>query len=230
VGLWGDDEFLVTDSINGTLGHSFAVDIPLRLEERLNNIVGFRAATESHGVGVLFTNEAKFLKLFVDCNTSVESHHSSEFFTTNMVDLTCLVEHVDEFKVVAFTAEVIVGVVSGGDLDGTSTVVHVNQHVISNDDNFAVGTEGMLKLLANKVLVAGIFRVDSDSNITKHCLETSSGNSDQLVSSLDSVLEFSQSTELVGLLGVVTRHRQECLTLDVQVLNLKIGERGPQVA
>ena len=47
---------------------------------------------------------------------------------------------------------VIVGVMGGGNLNGTSTERHVDNDVVGNDGDFAVGDEGVLDEFAVKVL------------------------------------------------------------------------------
>ena len=102
----------------------------------------------------------------------------------------------------ALSTSKIIRIVSGGNLDSTSTKVHIDEVSISNDDHFAVFDEGVLKLLSNKLFITRILRVHGNSNITKHGFKTRRSNDDLLVSAFDLVGEFGQLSKSVPFFSV----------------------------
>ena len=48
----------VADSVGGALGHARTADPPLRLQQRLNDVVGARAQAQAHGVRLLASEQA----------------------------------------------------------------------------------------------------------------------------------------------------------------------------
>jgi len=73
VELWNDLEILVSDGINRSFGHIFAINIPLWLEEWLNDIITLRAHTKSHWVWSLSFNLSEFFKSLVNLNSCLKT-------------------------------------------------------------------------------------------------------------------------------------------------------------
>jgi hypothetical protein len=127
---------------------------------------------------------------------------------------------------VSFTTVEIVRVMSRGDLHSTSTEVHVDEDVVSDNFHHAIGAEWMFKLLADEIFIAGILRVDSDGDITEHGLKSSSSDNKNLIGTLYFVREFSKLTEGVLLVFAVTRDLNISRSVELNVLNFNVRESG----
>lgn len=155
------------------------LDVPLRSEHGFDDVLGSGADTDLHGVGSFPFEELEFFEVFDDLDSAIESFHSL-VFSSVLVDSTIVVEDVNLFESVSETTEVIVRVVSGGDLDGSGTEVHIDEFVIDNDLQDSVGDEWVDKFLANKILVSFVLGVNGDSSISEHGFNSGSGYSQSL--------------------------------------------------
>jgi len=63
-----------------------------------------------------------------------------------------IIEDVDKFKLVADANLVIIGVVGRGDFHSTSSERHIDDDVVCNDGDFAVGDEGVFSKFAVEML------------------------------------------------------------------------------
>jgi hypothetical protein len=97
-----------------------------------------------------------------------------------LVISTVIIHQVDEFQLVAHTTLEIVGIVCGGDLDGTGTERHVDSDGIGND-GYAAAKEGVNGKFAVKVLVSLVVWVNGNGSVTEHGFGTGGGNDDALV-------------------------------------------------
>ena len=166
-------EVALVDGFEGHLGHFLAVDEPLGHDHGFDNILGTRAARDTVGVGFDILQQSLLLEGFNDVPASSEAVHSLEFAGSG--DKTLEIEDDHHGQVVALTTFKIVGVVSGGDLDDTSTEGHIDEGGISDDGDLFI-TEGALDELAVVLLVTFIIRMDSDGGITNDGFGTSGGN------------------------------------------------------
>src|SRR5690606_4188878 len=93
--LWHDLQLLVADSSTRTLCHGLAVDIPLRSQERFNDVLGSGAKSESHLVVLLATVLTDLLECLLNGNSSIITHHSLKLATVG-VDASIFSQNGDE--------------------------------------------------------------------------------------------------------------------------------------
>ena len=216
-----DDHLPVLDDFDHPVGDVAAFDVPLRLDQGLNDVVGARAEAQSHLVVLLLNEEAQLLELLLDDPPAFEPLHAFELPSV-LVDQSVLGEEVDELQLVPLSACVIVVVVGRSDLDATSPELAVD-HLVSDDDYPALGDEGMNDLLSNQILEARVLGVHGYRSIAQHRLNSSRGDLDELSRVvLERVLETNDDSELDLLL--VARNLQHCPLLDVDVLDLNVGD------
>lgn len=139
----------------GTLG-SFSsgilqVDPPLRLHDALDDIARFATDGDLHRVVLGLNVEALLLQCIQNSLPDVISLHSLELLSGVLVVGTVVVHQVDKLEVVPLSAFVIVGVVSGSDLDGSGSESHVDGDVIGNDGESSVD-ERVFDVLSDQVL------------------------------------------------------------------------------
>ena len=149
--LWDDYQLLGADGIAGPLGDVLAVNIPLGLQEGLDDVIRAGAQTKSHFVGALTSDQTHFFEIIVYCVSAVESHLSC-VLASQVVDGSLLSEDVDDLQAVSLAAVVIVVIVGGGDLDCSCAELGVYQLTISNNFHYSVLDEGMLTLQSYQVL------------------------------------------------------------------------------
>ncbi len=119
---------------------------------------------------------------------------------------------------------VIVGVVSGGDLDGTRSELHVDDDRVGNDGDLATGDEGVDHVLAVEMLVPRVVWVNSNGGITEHGLGTSGGDDDLLITALDLIREADDDTELDALVGRVAGNVHEGAAVELLLVDLEVGK------
>ena len=218
-----DEEFAGTGTLDGFLGQGFAVDPPLRLEERLNNVSRLVTDGDLHGVVLGLNVEAEFLELFDDLVPGMETLHALEFLAGVGIESTIVIEDVDKLEVVSLADFVIVGIVRGSDLDGTSSELHVNDDRVLNNGDAPVD-EGMDGELAMEVGVARVIGVDSDGGITEHGLGTGGGDDDFLIGAFDGIGEAGEDTKLETLLGVVARNVEKGAARELLLVDFEVGD------
>ena len=64
--LWSDDQLAAADCGDSSRCHILAVDVPLRLQQRLDNVVRLGATADAHGIRLLSDDEASPVELLVD--------------------------------------------------------------------------------------------------------------------------------------------------------------------
>mmetsp|Transcript_2947 Transcript_2947/g.2538 ORF Transcript_2947/g.2538 Transcript_2947/m.2538 type:complete len:222 (+) Transcript_2947:1745-2410(+) len=170
--IGNDLEFFCLDAIDHLVSDfSLAIYVPLGSQQGLNNITRSLAETESHDISLLSSVKSLSFQILDNLVSDIESLHTF-VRTTILVDSTIIVQNIDKFELISQTTIAIVVIVSRGDLDGTSTEFLINKDIISDNSHFSSRDEGMDELLSNKILISGISRVNSNSNITQHGLNT----------------------------------------------------------
>lgn len=155
-----DLETLLANSFTRTRRHLLAINIPLGLEQRLNDVFRSRA-NRQHSLGVFdVAEEPELFELLEHGLASVEALHTSELATIAR-DETLIVDYGDKLEVVSLAALEIVCVVRRSDLDGARTELRVD-HFIGDDLDLARGDERVLDVLADELLVAVVFRIDGN--------------------------------------------------------------------
>ena len=223
--LGPDLDLAILDDLQGWLSKLLHPHPPLRLHYRLNDILGLLTQGHLHGVILLVNEETLLLESVLDGVTDIEALLSL-ISAGILVHETVVSKDVDELELVPLSKCEIVGVVSRGKLDSTSSKLHVDV-IIGNNRQLAALDEGVYSSLAYEVRIPLVLGVDSDTGITQHGLNTSSGNLDGLVRALDLVLEVNNNTKLNLLL--VTRDLKECSTSQFLVNNLQVGESSVQL-
>lgn len=210
------------------VGQRFAVDPPLGLQERFNNVSGLAANRDLHGVVLGLNEKTELLQLFNDLIPSMESLHTLELFTGVDIQGTIIVEDIYEVQLVSGTDFVIVRVMSGGNLDGTRSELHVDDNRILDDRDTPVD-EGVDSELAVEMGVSWIVGMDSDGGITKHGFGTGGGNDNLLVGAFDLVREASNNTKLEPLLSVIARDVKQRASGKLLLVDLEVGECGVEL-
>ena len=118
-------------------------------------------------------------------------------------------EDADAGQVMALANLVVVGVMSGGDLNNAGALGHIGVLIADNGD--LPVHQGQNDMAAMQVCIAGILCIDGDSGIAQHGLRTGGSQLQQLAGLLDGI---QQMPEIA------------CLLL---VLNLSIGDGGVAV-
>mmetsp|Transcript_57524 Transcript_57524/g.168961 ORF Transcript_57524/g.168961 Transcript_57524/m.168961 type:complete len:488 (+) Transcript_57524:2047-3510(+) len=176
-------------------------------------------------MGLLADPEALGLEGLLHRSTGLEAVLTRELAAL-LVDRAILREDVDERELVAHAGLEIVEVVGRCHLDAAGAKLAVD-HVVRDDLQLAVGEERMLELLADKLQVAVVLGVHRDGAVAEHGLQTRRGDHEEFVGTLDLVLELAQHAHLD--FPVEAGDLDELLPLDVLVVHLQVGERGPQV-
>mmetsp|Transcript_74093 Transcript_74093/g.154526 ORF Transcript_74093/g.154526 Transcript_74093/m.154526 type:complete len:218 (+) Transcript_74093:1694-2347(+) len=190
VELGYDLQFALAQGFYALVGEVLAIHPPLRLHERLDDILGPRAKTQLHGVRLLLHPKVFLLEGILYCLTGLIPVLTLEL-AAELVDVALLVEDGDHLQLVALAALEIVEVVRRGDLDTASAKFTIN-HGIRNHYHLSVGVERMDQLLADELGVPVVLRVHADGGIAEHGLKTCRGHGEELVRALDLVFELAQ--------------------------------------
>jgi len=97
-----------------------------------------------------------------------------------------IIDDIDRGQVVPPGALKVVGVVRGRDFDGARAKGHV-AHVVGDDDEAAVGEEGVEGAAADQVRVPRVARVHGDGHVAEHGLRASGGDDDLFAALLAAV-------------------------------------------
>ena len=124
-----DLNFLLSHRSHRSLGHFLAIDVPLGLEQRLDDVL--RATTHGqHALGLGDASEqAHLFELFEDGFARVKSLHARKLGATLARDQALVVDDGYELKIQTFAHLEIVGVVSGRHFDGARAKRHVHHCV-----------------------------------------------------------------------------------------------------
>mmetsp|Transcript_12703 Transcript_12703/g.36824 ORF Transcript_12703/g.36824 Transcript_12703/m.36824 type:complete len:425 (-) Transcript_12703:1031-2305(-) len=209
-----------TDGITRALGHARAVHEPLRHDHGLNDVSRPGAETEAHGLGVLVSQQTLRFQGLFHRDTSVVAHHPLEL-STLFIDGAVGGKHGDERQVVTHATLVVIRVMGRGDLHSAGTQVHVHEHIVQDNGQFAV-TEGVDDTLAVEMGVSGVLWVHGDSGVAEHSLETCGRDDDLLVQAVHLVGELGEHAKLVLLLGCMVRHGNHLPPLDFLVLDFNV--------
>ena len=127
----------------------------------------------------------------------------------------------------SFPTFIIIGVVGGGDLDGTSAESHVNSDAISNNGDFAVG-KGMNECLANQVLISLVIRMNCHCCVSKHGLDPGGGNNEFLITAFHLIGKADDHSKLYWLL--VAGNREQGPASQLLLVNLDVRDGAAQCA
>mmetsp|Transcript_16509 Transcript_16509/g.30239 ORF Transcript_16509/g.30239 Transcript_16509/m.30239 type:complete len:300 (+) Transcript_16509:2859-3758(+) len=221
-------EFALFHFFDGLRSHALGGHPPLRHKARFNNVARSRADRNTHSVGLLSTEEAEFLQLFLNEVACIISHDAFERSSTHTVDCPIVVQNRDFLKVVLASALEIIWVVSRSDLYSGGTKVHIHKFIIKDNRNTAL-PKRVVDALAMQVLVPWVLGMDCDTGVAQHRLQTCGSYHNLILGGLpgivnDLVCERSQVTKLIGLLGVVSFHRHLNGLANLLVVNLDIRE------
>jgi hypothetical protein len=231
VDLGEDVELAAPRGVRGALGHAVALDVPLRLDERLDDVARAAAHAEAHLVVGLAAEELLLVEGLGDGVARVVAHHAAELLAAVVVDAAVLGDDGDEGEAVLLAADEVVGVVGRGDLDGAGPEGHVDEVRVGDDGDEAVA-EGVDEHLAVEVGVARVGRVDGDGGVAEEGLGARGGDDDLLVGrgAVHLVGEGGDAAELVLHLGVVARDGELGALLEVDVLDLDVRDGGAEGA
>mmetsp|Transcript_26809 Transcript_26809/g.37797 ORF Transcript_26809/g.37797 Transcript_26809/m.37797 type:complete len:241 (-) Transcript_26809:906-1628(-) len=195
-----DFKFSISYSVGGTLGHIVAIYIPLRCNHGFQNVTTSGTQSKTHFIGFFTLEESLLLESFFHGNTGIVSHLAFKGGTI-LVDGTVLRQNSNEFQIVAFSTFVIIRIMGGGDFHSTRTKFHINERGILNNGN-ATSIKGMDEKFSVQMLVSGIFRMDCNSGITKHCFKTCCSNNNDFIGIFNGVCKTGQGSEFVPSLGI----------------------------
>mmetsp|Transcript_65894 Transcript_65894/g.106266 ORF Transcript_65894/g.106266 Transcript_65894/m.106266 type:complete len:493 (+) Transcript_65894:1308-2786(+) len=226
VELWLNLELARPHSLDTLVGQLLAVHPPLRLQVRLDDVLRARAQTKAHGMRLLGNPQALLGQGRLDGLTSLEAVLAGKL-TTQGVDLAVLVEDADHLQFVTLATLVIVGVVRRGDLHAARAEIFVD-HGVGDHYHLPVREERVLQLLADKSLVALIFRVNAHGDISEHGLQTGGGD-DQAVRlrSLHEILELTHDAHLS--LSAVAGDLQQSPSWNVLVVHFQVRQCRSEV-
>mmetsp|Transcript_47441 Transcript_47441/g.122763 ORF Transcript_47441/g.122763 Transcript_47441/m.122763 type:complete len:343 (-) Transcript_47441:330-1358(-) len=191
-----DVQTAITSGITCLLGHILAVNPPLGLQDRLDDVFGSLTETETHTcVYLCATVEPLCVEGLLNRDTGIKSHHASEL-TALLIHGTVFVQNVDKLEVVSLSTVVIVWIMSRCDLHTSSTELHVYKLSIKNDRNL-LSSKWMDYMLAVVSLVARIFGMDSNGSVSKHGLKTSGSNNEFILRVFNLIGKLDQSTKLI---------------------------------
>eukprot|EP01137_Pigoraptor_chileana_P033897 Opistho-2@25586 len=218
----GNDPQLLGDAhgIDCAARHFVRADIPLRLHERLNNVLCATANGDDHRVVLDIAEEALLLECLEDGNTRVKPLHSLELRAI-VVDCAVVVENVDDGEVVAHADLKVIEVVPGGDLHRTSAKRGVHK-AVGNDGN-GVSRERMADALAVEMRVACVLWVDGDGSVSEHGLNTCRGNDNLLLRAFNLVGKGREGAKLI-LAVAVARDGHECTPSELLLVNLEVRD------
>ena len=126
-----DLEVAVAHRVGRSLRHPAAVDPPLRLEHRLDDVAGARALAEPHLVGRLAAVEAERLEPLEHLDARVEAHHPRELAAV-VRHLAVLGEDRHLLEPVPAAAEEIVRVVRRRHLHRAGPEAHVDERRVGD--------------------------------------------------------------------------------------------------
>jgi hypothetical protein len=157
----------------------------------------------------------------LDLLSHVESLHAV-VFCSRADDEPVVVEDVDLLEAVSLAHVVVIVVVRGRDLDRASYKVHFDV-VVGDDCHFAIGDEWMDKLFTDKIGIALVHWMHSDSDVTEHRFNTSSRDSDapaifELVRKADDHTEFN--------LFSISRNSEQRSSIKLFLVDFDVGNCG----
>mmetsp|Transcript_5065 Transcript_5065/g.19540 ORF Transcript_5065/g.19540 Transcript_5065/m.19540 type:complete len:306 (-) Transcript_5065:1289-2206(-) len=126
---------LVASGIARLLCHVLAIDPPLRLEHRFDDILTTATKTQTHRVVRLAPVKTKLVERLRDGDAALKALHALELLAALLVHQSFLGEYVDKLKIVTLTGVEIVRIVGWGDLHATCTEFHVDKFGVANDGN-----------------------------------------------------------------------------------------------
>mmetsp|Transcript_49822 Transcript_49822/g.153860 ORF Transcript_49822/g.153860 Transcript_49822/m.153860 type:complete len:1584 (+) Transcript_49822:1327-6078(+) len=225
VELRKDLQVALAQRLHALVRQVLAVHPPLGLQVWLNDVLGPRADTEAHGVGLLADPQAFLLQCLLDRLPRLEAVLLREGAAV-LVDVSGLREDVDLLQAEALAAPKIVTVVGGGDLHASCPEGLVD-HGVGHHHHLALREEGVLDLLSVEGLVAVVVGVHGDRRVSEHRLQSGRGNDQEVLRALDLVLELAEDTHLD--LVVEAGDAQVRLAGDILVVHLEVRERRAQV-
>ena len=108
-----------------------------------------------------------------------------------------IIDDIDRGQVVPLGALKVVGVVRGRDFDGARAKGHV-AHVVGDDEERALGEEGVEGASADEVRVPRVARMDGDGHVAEHGLRASGGDDDLFAALLAAAAARAALGEAIG--------------------------------
>mmetsp|Transcript_61166 Transcript_61166/g.98962 ORF Transcript_61166/g.98962 Transcript_61166/m.98962 type:complete len:611 (-) Transcript_61166:740-2572(-) len=218
-----DREAPIFDTLQSVRRHLLAVDPPLRLQHRLDNVLGARRHAQPHaGVGLGAFEEPLLSQLLDDLKPGLEAVHIVVLFAARCVERAVVVEDVDEFELVLLTRHKIVGVVRGRHLDSARSKVHVDQLRVQ-DDGHLPARHRVDEHFAVERRVARVVGVHGHGRVAKHGLGTRRRNHNLLPGALHLIGPLPKHAKVH--LAVVARHHDLVGPLKCNVVHLQVRHR-----
>ena len=120
-----------------------------------------------------FNEGTDFFQLSNDCLTSFKTVHACKF-EGQVIHGSVVVHDVDLWQVVALSNQEVVWIVGRRDFHDTCTKLRICVFVPNDWDEFI--SDWKDDIFTDQVLVAWVFWIDRNSNVSKHSFRTSSGN------------------------------------------------------
>lgn len=214
-----DLEFAVLDNLNHLLRDLVSSDVPLRAKHRLNDIFRPLTGRDRHLIIFFSSVELETLKVLENLVSAIVPLQSLVLPSFSS-DAPRVVKNHDCFQFIAHTALKIIRIMSRGDFHCASTEVKINERGIRDNLDHSISDERVLKLKPNHFLVPGVIRVNSDSHITEHRLNTRRGNYYFIEGCVNNNRVVLHLKHLLALLAsVLSRHLNSRLNLEVPDFN-----------
>eukprot|EP00906_Rhabdomonas_costata_P027085 RCo038520 len=226
VAIRDQPELTCLHSANGAGRQLLAVHEPLRLQERLNDVVGAAAQPHAHHVGGGAAGQTHLVQLLLDCPAAVKTLHPSERRPV-FVDHPILSEDAYHCKPVPLTSLKVVRVVGWSHLHRTRAKGHIDQQRIADQRDLSLAKRA-LQLLPVKVLISGVLRVNRNRSVPENCLRSGGCHDDFFVAPNNLVRKVEQIPKLYGL--VVSRNTEVRFLLHINVLHLNVRNCRAQCA
>lgn len=138
---WWDDKFFIFYYLYHSVWNLCAFNVPLWLNERLNNVGGSLACTKSHFVVFLFYPKIEFFELFFNNVSAFESFKTFELASI-FIDVTIFSENINKFEIIPLSSCIVVVIMCRSNFHATCAKFSIN-HLISDDFYFSVWNERM---------------------------------------------------------------------------------------
>ena len=214
-------ELLTPRRLARVRGHLLTVHPPLRLQHRLDHVLGTRAQAESHRVVRLAAVQPLLVQRLDDRAARGEPLHPFKRVPALVVHEPVLGEHVDKLEIVPFPRREIVRVVRRRDLNRARAEGHVHELRV-RDDRYAPPVERMDQVLTVDAFIAIVIGVDRDRGVSEHRLRTRRRDDDFARAVLVRVREAPDAAKLYG--RVLPRDDELFRALQVDVIDFDVRD------
>ena len=157
------------------IGQRLNLDKPLGRDHGFDDFAAALRTRYVQGVRLLFDHQSLCAHVFPQFLAALEAIQSG-IRTAVLIDVSALIEDVDEFQLMILPNGIIVGVVGRSDLYRTGTKFTI--HVFIGDDRNMSAQNRHYQFFAQEFMIAVIFRMDGYCSIPQNGLGASGGYRD----------------------------------------------------